>query len=348
MRYRYVSIFRVSGINLPHGKSEVVVVNNSSMGTKIVLQSDIDLCCFILDRHAAIGTMMLQSFFFGKVAVSFEDGIDKEIKRIRDERKRRFGAGPFVVFEFSGQVDAHRSKPFRDLGEFVVSYDLVDGNQIRNQFKKEIDKLLMSFFLVVERDYEVKKVTDGIYLLDESGKVWHSFTFSTSAKAVVSRAFDDKLLCNLSAYSDALDKTVDLENVYRLLVQSSDKDTDNLQSFLFGWTALEVFVNKTFKEYEQRFFKAYIVSEVPSCAQQFFNRLREVMKDKYRLRDKFMVISACLSDQREKDLEEFVSAQKVKNNLSHGVRIDESNLPTKGIILLLRKYLQQHLARRNA
>ena len=343
MEYRYVSIFRISGIKLPSGMSEVVIVNNTSTGTKITLQSDIDQCCFVLDRGAAIGTMMLQSFFCGEKAGSLVNRTDKEIKHIREERRRRFGAGPFVVFEFSGETEACTSSRFRDLGEFVVSYDLIDKKKIRNHFEKEIDQLLMAFFLVVEQDYEVKKVKDGIYLLDESGKIWYSFTFTISGKAVVSKPFDNTSLCNLSEYSHSLSKTVDLKNVYRLLVQSTDKDIDNLRSFLFSWIALEVFINKMFKEYEKRFFKTYIVSKMNSSAQTLFNRLKKVMKDKYNPKDKFIVISACLSDEPEKDLEEFVSAQKVRNKLTHGVRIDESNLPTEKIILLLRKFLQNHL-----
>lgn len=344
MDYRYVSIFHVSGIKLPNDKSEMLLVNSTSTRTKIVFQSDIDQLCYFIDRGAAIGSMMLESLFGKEDTGPVGDRIDKRIKLIRDDRRKRFGSGPFVVFEFSGEVDVHPSKPTRDLGEFIVSYDLVDKNQIRNQFKKEIDQLLISFFLIVERYYELKKVTDGMYLLDESSKVWYSFTLTTSAKIDVLKTFDDTSLHHLSDYSSALAKTFDLENVYRLVVQSSDKDSDNLESFLFGWTALEVFVNKTFKEYEQKFFKEYLVSEATFSAQKFFDRLRDVMKGKYSLKDKFTVISAYLSNEPEKDLKEFVSAQKVRNNLSHGKRIDESKLPTERIIFLLRKYLQNHLA----
>ncbi|MCJ7676049.1 MAG: hypothetical protein MUO33_12985 [Sedimentisphaerales bacterium] len=345
MRYRYISIFRVLGIKLPDGKSEIVLVNDTSTGTKIVLQSDIDTACFVLDRRTSVANMMLNSFFRGEGAGFLQETMDKEIRSIRDDRKEKFGGGPFVVFEFSGEVDIDQPKDFRDAGEFVVSFDFVDKNQLVNQFRKEIDKVLMSFFLVTEADYEIKKVTDGIYLLDESGKVWYSFKLSSSAHLTVSRCFDDTSLSHLLGYFDALAKTLDFEDVYRLLVQSCDKERDNFQSFLFAWTALEIFVNKTFKDYEHRFFNRYVVREVPSSGQQFFDRLRNVMKKgKYRLQDKFMVISACLSDESEKDLEEFVSTKKVRDKFLHGVRIDHSNLPTERTILLVRKYLRKHLA----
>jgi hypothetical protein len=345
MGYRYVSIFRVLGINLPDGKREMVLVNDTCRGTKIVLQSDIDASSLVLDRRTAVGNMMLQSFFMGKGAGFLPETMDKEVRSIRDDRKKKFGGGPFVVFEFSGEVEIEQPKDFHEAGEFVVSFDLVDKNQIAKHFKKEIDQVLMSFFLAVEGDYEIKNVTDGIYLLDESGKVWYSFKLNVSGRVIISKRFDDTSLSHLLSYFDALAKTCDFEDVYRLLVESCQKETDNFQSFLFAWTALEIFVNKTFKDYEQRFFNRYLVREVPSSGQKFFDRLRNVMNNgKYRLQDKFMVIAACLSDESEKDLDEFVSTKKVRDKFLHAVRIDESNLPTERTILLLRKYLRRHLA----
>jgi hypothetical protein len=82
----------------------------------------------------------------------------------------------------------------------------------------------------------------------------------------------------------------------------------------------------------------------PEVQRKYLRRIREVMKDKYRLADKFAVISLRLSpDSGDEDLEQMLKVKKIRDKLLHGDVIDEASLPVKIIRDLASKYLRFHL-----
>ena len=75
-----------------------------------------------------------------------------------------------------------------------------------------------------------------------------------------------------------------------------------------------------------------------------WNEIRGVMKDKYRLADKFGIVAMQLSAiDADKDVIAFREAKKVRDELFHGSNIDENTLPVASVRSLLVKYLQLHL-----
>ncbi len=65
------------------------------------------------------------------------------------------------------------------------------------------------------------------------------------------------------------------------------------------------------------------------------------MKGKYRLVDKFSVISFELSpDSSKDDIKNFEEIKDIRDKFMHGNDIDISNLPTNDTMKLLRKYLK--------
>ena len=163
-----------------------------------------------------------------------------------------------------------------------------------------------------------------------------------------------------------------LERVVRLLVSSLKTDNDVLRSFLFGWMALEIFINKAFSIYEPRFFNEISIGHFPEVLPQFLDRIQQVIKDKdifsgndfltilrensekirsemqgnkYRLSDKFaLVVSFIALESAEEDVKEFMTAKKQRDDLLHGQNIVEAKLPVEAVQKLTRKYLQLHLA----
>jgi hypothetical protein len=71
--------------------------------------------------------------------------------------------------------------------------------------------------------------------------------------------------------------------------------TDNLQAFLTAWAGLEVFIGKTFRDtYKARIYSNLTGAAAPSAA-PFMKRLRDVMKGKYNIGDKFVLVASFLS-----------------------------------------------------
>ena len=78
---------------------------------------------------------------------------------------------------------------------------------------------------------------------------------------------------------------------------------------------------------------------------QYVKRIRNVMSDKYRLSDKFEMISRCLAPATaDDDLRDFEKAKKLRDKMTHGDDVQESTLPVSIVQELIRKYLNLHLA----
>jgi len=79
-------------------------------------------------------------------------------------------------------------------------------------------------------------------------------------------------------------------------------------------------------------------------SKEFFSRIKSVLKDKYRLQDKFLVISSLLGpSSAEIDYKAFDALKKVRDRLTHGEEIADVDLPTSQVQALLRKLLRLHL-----
>lgn len=346
MHFKYLSLFRILGLALPSGKSEMTLIECRSIGLKAILTSDIDHHLFIKDRGDAIKKMMGTASLGSKGSNDLEPKLNENINCIREQRKKQFNSGCFIIFEFTGKVEAldnlhtSPSEPLRDFGDFTINFDIVDEAEIKNKFKNKINHILTSLLLV--NNYQIDKVTDGLYLLSKEGKVYYSYSPRVGKlKAIPTIPINDVFLEQISNYSQIFSKTTDFERVCRLLIQAAIECDDNLRSFLFAWTALEIFINKIFKEYKPKFLETYKVNQLPSLNQKLFDRLEE---DECSIQDRFIVISSLLSQEdAEEDLDKFRSVKKVRNDLVHGEDIDEDSLPTPSVVSLLRKYLKLHL-----
>jgi hypothetical protein len=130
-----------------------------------------------------------------------------------------------------------------------------------------------------------------------------------------------------------------------LLITSLNRDTDALQAFIAAWSSLEIFVNATFKAtYEAQWF-SIMENGAPGAAKPVFERLKEVMSDKYRIADKFLIVASVLDpDAAAKDGEEFRRLKKVRDDLLHALDTP-THLPTEAVQTLLLKYMRLHLDR---
>ena len=128
-----------------------------------------------------------------------------------------------------------------------------------------------------------------------------------------------------------------------MFTQSLEFTQDELRSFISAWTALEIFTNKVFSSYEEKFIGNIADDHGTHGVNQFLTRIKDVMKDKYRLSDKFALIASFLSDEIEKDMELFKSMKNLRDDISHGKEFNEEALPVENARKLVAKYLKSHM-----
>jgi hypothetical protein len=134
-----------------------------------------------------------------------------------------------------------------------------------------------------------------------------------------------------------------LSRVYKLLIQAISRDNDELRRFIFGWSALEILINKVFSEYEKQFVQNLLGAHPANHTLRYFDRVREVMEGKYRMVDKFIIVAACIGNNGfETDIQNFIKIKKIRDTLLHGEVINEKSLPISETVGLLQKYILRH------
>ena len=81
-------------------------------------------------------------------------------------------------------------------------------------------------------------------------------------------------------------------------------------------------------------------------------RIKGVMKDKYRLTDKFVAVAAALfsgapDSEIEDDFKRFSQLKQLRDSIFHGDEFSEMNLPVRELAALLRKYVLAHVTTPN-
>ena len=135
-----------------------------------------------------------------------------------------------------------------------------------------------------------------LYLVEpDSQKPIYTFTVEFgAAKLSLATPLTDAVLSSATKHISKLSDEKALTRPISLLSTSLERGTDELEAFIAAWSALEIFVNATFKTtYELRWFDI-MQDGAPISAKPVFQRFKDVMSDKYRLADKFLIIASVL------------------------------------------------------
>ena len=136
----------------------------------------------------------------------------------------------------------------------------------------------------------------------------------------------------------------------RLFADMAIYGREPFRVFNSGWSALEILINKTFREYEERFFSALQVPHQAELAAIYLDSVRKKMEGKHSLMDRFTMVSAVLLPEQSKeaalaDVAAFKEIKQLRDTVAHGSAFDEANMPVSQLSDLLMKYLAAHTSR---
>ncbi|MGA1860363.1 hypothetical protein VH569_30640 [Azospirillum sp. 11R-A] len=116
-----------------------------------------------------------------------------------------------------------------------------------------------------------------------------------------------------------------------------------LHAFISAWTALEVFIATQFKKIQGNV--NITLNEAP-VHDIFSKRIHEVMKDKYRLLDKFSALSSHLNDPNANEHINLLKKSKIiRDGFFHSMSCSIQDLPLNDIQYLVDKYLKLYLTK---
>jgi hypothetical protein len=351
MRAQYIAIWKLLGANTLQsetGSLELARLNNPTFVATLV--ADPEPFFQHIDQSAAIGSQLLSGILgFGRTGTS-EERIAAEIESLQARRAGQSKQHVFLVLEGETSVPAPNFGQRKDTDGFAVCFDAVDKSQLRKSFLPSIQAVLasISLGLSANADRQIEQVGEVIYLVEPSSEK-PIYTFSVqmgSAKLSIASPLSELIVADTAKRIPALITDKTLTRTTSLLAASLSRETDALQAFIAAWSALEIFVNATFKAtYESQWFDI-IEDSAPAAAKPVFQRFKEVMSDKYRLSDKFLIIASVLDPSAATtDSGEFRSLKSVRDKLLHALETP-THLPTEVVQKLLLKFMALHVDRR--
>jgi hypothetical protein len=351
MHYIYKAAWSVvGGINLPKDARPIDLYQSEHY--RFVLTNNPDILLADIDRGTAVVRLMLKGLVGQRGAADFPVALEAQIEEIKAERAKKVGSQAVLVVEANGEIEAEIKEPLREHEGFVVTFDAVNKQAVARIHQAEIEAMKLAVAFESETPSRFAALGDGTYLTNEAGKIVYSISFSMSGEGTVSTGLSAEGAGRISARYAMLQKANDVESVERLFSQMADYGTDRLKAFLSGWAAFEILIAKAFKAYEYAFFSPLTNAGQPTLRERFLERVKGVMRDKYRLTDKFVAVAAVLfpgapDNEMQEDFKKFSQLKQLRDSIFHGEEFSEKNLPVHELAALLRKYVLAHVATPN-
>ncbi len=344
MRYRHISIFYAHGLHVKEGEPTQVVIDTPDLQVFFAHNVD-DYATDIIRRTAIANTMLNWMFRGGDEGKTFEQAVVSQMEALQ-EKQKQCTKGHFLVFEHRGYVEGFYTDEKSEFDDYIIYQDGIDRSVILEGKHKKFVAATMSIVLETGAVIGLEKLNEASVFYGDNGKPAYSMKLEASGEGNVSKEIDTHERDGIANRYPQLLEQESLQRVVRLLVSSLDRQMDKLRAFLSAWSALEIFTNKVFKLYEKELFEELQEGDKPGVWKVYPDRVCDVMKDKYRLTDKFGVIAMHLApNEADPDLQTFRNSKDLRDSISHGSEVDEKALPVAYTQHLIKKYLRLYLDR---
>lgn len=329
MRYKYISIYELQGILFKNIDESVLTFSNS--GLTATIANTIDSYCLDIDTSNSVSSITLGSNPYDNMKLPFEDKFKLILKDEQERRRKNYGTGPYVVFEGTGFDASKKLKTPKEYNQFIlcIADNQLDDDQlysIKESYQDKTHGVLTALFISIDTFYKIRKVGDAIVHYNNDNKPIYTLSFHLSGDAFTSRLCTNEDIENIITSSTALIDNKEFKTINKIIAKSIDSRNDKLLSFLSGWTALEIFINKTFSLYKE------------------LGYLREDIASSNNLKEQFAAICKQLSPNTADENERvFRRIHKLRNDLVHRNDFDLKKLPVAETQSLLRELIQLHL-----
>lgn len=348
--YTHVCAWKViGGISIPPNSEDQVLASGKDWA--YVLANDIDAHCANSDRGSALAGLMLQGAFGPEKTEPFEERLTEQIDGIQQTRRQKTAGSAVLLFKGAGSVEFCLSGNAREQDGYLLTFDAFDKDVIREKYVHQHRTMQLALALESTSRVRFEQVTTGIYCTDSAGRTLYSMTFSGGRlDATGSSPISDGQLKSIAQRFPVLNADTNLASTARLFSDMAIYGKEPFRAFLSGWNAIEILVNKSFKEYENRFFNSLNMALQPEMAALFLAQVRKTLEGKHNLVSRFALVSAVLLPEQdasgaETDLLTFKSIKTKRDEISHGNAFDEYSLPVHDLHNLLMKYLAAYAAR---
>lgn len=324
---KYFRIYSAVGVYDPLPDMDVTLLNNDNVVVRL-LGSKV---------YASILDELLTSL--GK-RISDLDGNDlKKVQPTRDSYLL-YGSSNAILYISSSQ-------PLADINVSEIQDE--DGPNLEKlPHKAKADRafgvvataISLSRYSAISKDYEF--VLDGYYAIDEKSGGFKKLHHHKRSRGKKMSKIDQEEIQSAILLAEILNADKELQTVIDLFSRSLKPYEDGfLQAFISAWTGLEIFIAKQFKAIQ---LTIGITIKGEPAHDIFSKRMLEVMKDKYRLLDKFAALSNYLNESgADEDITVFKKVKQIRDEFFHNMVGPVESLPLNETRELLEKYLKLYL-----
>jgi len=330
------SVYKIRGAQPP----SAVTTCHLNNGCTLIVSSDLEHIQVDYFRADILPQIMLSGVFQQAPGLSGSDDLDQRTALHRERIVKAEVGACYLTILTESDDDEPVPETNRQIGPYLIAVLNATAPTASQKLHRSMVHAAISSLAVSTRNMDrAEKIFEATYRSHEEHGIVHYCAFSGYADARVISQLPNDFDHQFREISERLAENQDLASVFRLLAASYTQHTDKLASFLSAWSALEIFVNKAFPSQETKFFDA-----IESSHKDFIARMREVMKDKYRLADKFALLSSTISsDTAVDDIKTFKDLKKTRDELLHGADVDTNRLPLEPTQTLLRRYLLAYI-----
>jgi hypothetical protein len=346
---RFKSVWKLHGASklLPTTDPlELIRTQKPTFLARLTADPEVDL--ERIDEAGALGVLILKGLFAPESEGSLDERLNTEVEAIKSRRLKQYRGGVFLILEAEAEILAPNFDTKRNTEKFDISFDAIDKREFRTIFDPLVKASLtaMCLALPANADRRVENVGEIIYLVNPgSEKPIYTFTIKGGAIGVsIGSPLADDHLAEAAVLVPKLLENREVSKASSLILSSLNKATDQLQAFIAAWSALEIFINATFKSAYQTQWIRILEIGAPAAVRPVIDRLADVLADKYRLTDKFLIVAAVLdAEGAAEDSEAFQRLKLVRDKLFHALEMP-AQLPTEEVQKLVLKFLKLHLA----
>ena len=351
MRYTYVSAWKIIG-GIRMAATDVPCVLHETANCRVTVTPSPDESLEIIDKGTVAASLLLRGLFNAEKFPDPGAAVQRELNELRAQRKAKSASVTVLIVEAFGTCEA-TVKTAIEVDGLVLTFDAVDKDAIRTTHKEEIASAKLALAFESDPPSRMERFTEGIYLSGAEGRTTYSITFQMNARAYVSSRLTDEASRSVSDRFVLVSAQPEFRSVCRLYAQMAENEDEPLKAFLYGWSALEILISKMFIAFEEEFMSPLVGGAQARLRERFLRRVQEVMKDKYRLVEKFTCVTVALfPDAADADvgdyLEQFERLKRMRDKLLHGEDVPEKTLPIHELSGLLRRYVLAYLGRMHA
>lgn len=343
MRVEFTQIWKVVGIKDPPQDTSIFAVGRASFS--FLLATDPESEFIEIDRSKAIRTLLLNSFLRGEEGPVAER-VEREVEAAR-LRRSKSGSSTYLVCKVIDEVEEPTFQARRDESTYSVALGF-DKKEFVSRYSDTIDDFIVGLMLSLPCNIErsIEPIETELIFRTAEGAPLYAFNFSFQGRLSIARRAPPDIAAVAKELAQRMSAEGTLRRPAKLLAASLRGAKDPLRRYLDCWSALEVFVNATFKSTYDAQWRAAIEAGTHPAAKPVVDRLYNVMRDKYRLADKFLVIATLLHpEDAAADVQTFRDLKGHRDNFFHGSEDHVDGYPVERIQLLLCKYLLAHLRR---